>query len=287
MEPGQVLDLSDARLKLQHVTSKADRVLGSVDEWLESNRETLIAPVAGEWVEESSAFRFVARAATTPAPAHWALEVGEVVAGLRSVLDYCAWAMVAAGDAPEAAADDRARNIQFPIVTGPSAKGRPAEAVFRDAAARNLPGARSSHLDVVREYQPFLAGDFAPQHGLGALQSASNHEKHRTLHILTLGEPGLVLPTPVASMIVTVTDAEFLVGESTDASVSGRMSEHGTLDGIVYELGAERRGPNPAATARIPTNLTAVVTTHGGMHLSELLMLVIETTSDVVDQLQR
>lgn len=116
-----------------------------------------------EWIE-----RFQAR----KPPIRWGILLGDCVHNLRSALDHliCQVTLLDGGTT-----DDCAKT-QFPIASE-------SETQFERMADRWLPSCFSAkHRAMVKEPQPFHAGDQASRHPLSVLATLSNVDKHRLIN---------------------------------------------------------------------------------------------------------
>ena len=125
------------------------------------------------------------------------LVLGDVINNFRSALDHIAWQLVAHGRKQrhlETAPD----TIKFPIVTGPSKKGKSASEYFRDGLGGWLPGVSTVHKTIIRSHQPYRRRPFPLRHALALLQTLSNTDKHRRLHTV------LWLPTETGFNVINL-----------------------------------------------------------------------------------
>jgi hypothetical protein len=101
-------------------------------------------------------------------PLEWSIIVGDIAHNLRSALDHLAWQLViASGNKPSG-------GTQFPIFsTEPVSRNQ------RESWNRMVKGMRDDILLLIKDVQPYKAGDKANEHSLAALQSLSNEDKHR------------------------------------------------------------------------------------------------------------
>jgi hypothetical protein len=116
-----------------------------------------------EWIE-----RFQGR----EPPLRWGVILGDCVHNLRSALDHliCQVTLLDGGTMDDCA------EAQFPIASK-------SEQQFENMADRRLPACFSDkHRAMVREPQPFHAGEGAPRHPLSVLADLSNADKHRVLN---------------------------------------------------------------------------------------------------------
>jgi len=116
-----------------------------------------------EWIE-----RFHGR----EPPLRWGVILGECVHNLRSALDHliCQVTLLDGGRMDDCA------DTQFPIASK-------SEQQFENMADRRLPACFSDkHRAMVKEPQPYHAGDGADRHPLSLLADLSNADKHRVLN---------------------------------------------------------------------------------------------------------
>jgi hypothetical protein len=114
-----------------------------------------------EWVE-----RFQI---TQEPPLRLGVIFGDCIHNLRSALDHVIWqTTLLDGGTP----DD---STQFPIASK-------SEAQFEAIAKRRIAGLSEKHRALVKQAQPYNAGDQAHRHPLGVLATLSNTDKHRVVH---------------------------------------------------------------------------------------------------------
>lgn len=115
--------------------------------------------------------------------------IGDVLHNLRCALDYIAFQLVAHGGDPKKLETDAIKHVKFPIVVGPTRRGKAPADYLSDGLRNWLPGIRPVHKTIVRRHQPYVRGQSAETHPLALLQKLSNTDKHRRL------QPVLMLPT--------------------------------------------------------------------------------------------
>jgi hypothetical protein len=114
-----------------------------------------------EWVE-----RFQVR---QEPPLRLGVILGDCVHNLRSALDHVIWQVTLLdGNTP----DD---GTQFPIASK-------SESQFEAIAKRRIPGLSEKHRTLVKDAQPYNAGDGADRHPLSVLATLSNADKHRVVN---------------------------------------------------------------------------------------------------------
>lgn len=95
---------------------------------------------------------------------------------IRCVLDHIAWQLVAHGQTPPSAMDERARKlIQFPIYSKSEA--------FEGQIGIRLPGVSRVVTDYIKARHKYVRGE-ATNSVLTALADLSNDDKHRTLPVI-------------------------------------------------------------------------------------------------------
>lgn len=118
-------------------------------------------PDAREWVE-----RFHIR---EEPPLGFGVILGDCVHNLRSCLDHVVWQVTRLdGGTPT-------KDTQFPIASK-------SERQFESIAAQRIPGLSASHRALVKDVQPYQAGDRAHAHPLGVLATLSNTDKHQVIN---------------------------------------------------------------------------------------------------------
>jgi hypothetical protein len=102
-------------------------------------------------------------------PIRFGVILGDVLHNLRSALDHLMWQVTLLdGGKPD-------RQTQFPIV-------RESEAKFEKVAQRQIPGLSVAHRELVKQVQPFHAGERAEAHPLAVLATLSNTDKHQIVN---------------------------------------------------------------------------------------------------------
>jgi hypothetical protein len=120
-----------------------------------------------------------------PLDERFSVVLGDMVHGLRSVLEYIAWTIVQRGSTPPVESSRQAMDVGMPIITeGSQTRGgwKAASRMFEEAQLRQLPGINPVHRSVIERYQPFKRGALAHDHPFALLQRLSNTDKHRRLH---------------------------------------------------------------------------------------------------------
>ncbi|CAD5999113.1 hypothetical protein [Agreia sp. COWG] len=127
-----------------------------------------------------------------PLSSDWAVRVGGVLHHLRSALDHLVWqAVLHNGSTPS-------RQNQFPIfeTRGAISKKTGAEIPFAERAASQLQGLSPQWINSFEVFQPYFTVptivSSSPLHPLAQLTELNNRDKHRLLHIITVGAFGNV-----------------------------------------------------------------------------------------------
>lgn len=143
------------------------------------------AAVTEEWGKER-AVRVVLK---TDIPDRLSAIVGDIVHNARSSLDTVALAVCDFGSGGKLSEEDE-RRVQFPITSDP--------ADWKKQSRFRLPCAEKDHLGFMREHQPWYwieqatvkspaeKEESVKHHPLSTLQSLSNIDKHRAVHLTAL-----------------------------------------------------------------------------------------------------
>lgn len=161
-------DLKNARLKLARAKERLDDLRASVDAYLDPPPYRVATKKKGH---EKRGYIYVER---EPDPT-WALDLGEVAVGARSVLDMLVKQLVIdSGNRP-------ARGNAFPIFLDHAeyagkGRGKP----FRE---RMLQGVAKKHRRLIDDYQPYHVGKQSGRDPLAILAAIANREKHEDIHV--------------------------------------------------------------------------------------------------------
>lgn len=116
---------------------------------------------AWEWIER---FQVIENP-----PLRFGVILGDCVHNLRSALDHTMWQVTLLdGNIPDG-------NTQFPIASK-------SESQFERMANRRIPGLSAKHRALVKQAQPYNAGNKAHTHPLHVLATLSNTDKHQVLN---------------------------------------------------------------------------------------------------------
>jgi hypothetical protein len=174
-----VLDLTDARAKIDRAKELYDELTTALTEWRDSGGVEAQSRPSSQFV---CYFGFV-KVNTAP-PINLPLRAGEVLHALRTALDYTAFQIyLTGGGAPDG---PDAHKVAFPIVTEP--------AKWDSAVARKVPGVWPAAVAELRAVQQFAppTPDPPPVFGvipplLSRLATLGGTDKHRNLSLFATG----------------------------------------------------------------------------------------------------
>lgn len=146
-----------------------------------------------------------------PYPERWGVLLGDAVTNLRAALDHAFWAAVAAHSGPPS----NPASVSFPICRTTASYRRPAKEL-RPLVAPQI-------WTIVDSLQPFHGGPLTHTAPLEILRHLSNHDKHRTVQVVSRNSLGL-LPIEVQSAIsIDVVEQWQRDGPAEDGDVVARL----------------------------------------------------------------
>lgn len=160
-------ELVGAVAKLTHGERHFDALGREIWSFLEQDQMDLASSHEDGWQ--------VVRVASVPEPPlEWGVSLGDGLHDFRSALDNAVASLV------RLAGGEPSRSNEFPILVDTPENRR--EKILSTA----LRGVLSAYQQPIREAQPYLSGEGRYRHPLAVLQSLSNADKHRLVHVATV-----------------------------------------------------------------------------------------------------
>lgn len=174
-----VLDLTDAREKLDRAKELQDELVTALCAWVDSGGVEAQSRRSHQFV----CYKGFAKVNTAP-PINLPLRAGEILHALRTALDYTAFQIyLAGGGTPDG---DDAHKVEFPIVDDP--------AKWEGVVKRKVPGAWPAAIKELRSVQQFKPSPANPPSPLPPisplltrLRILGGTDKHRNLSMFATG----------------------------------------------------------------------------------------------------
>ncbi len=205
----------------------------------------------------------------------WGLRIGDVLGSLRSALDHTIYQLAIKGTRKETPPNER--GLQFPIF-----QREHGEHGYCSKAPKQIAGVPEGARTIIQGIQPFED----PTHPLAILNTMSNTDKHRTLHVAVA-----VLRNAHAHDLKTVGKTTAGVGLGYVHPLTGVKTLHSLFDGM--ELGRARFGdPETNKAADVQTDATFDVLFDKGSPnpiegevVTDVLQASAQTVKDILDAL--
>lgn len=169
-----------------------------------------------------------------PPVTEWAILTGEIIYQLRTALDHLAWQLCIA----HAPSDPPPRGTEFPIFWDPDR--------FDDlkpgGGLHKIRGMSGDMQDAIRALQPYNRGNPAKSQSLWVLQDMNNEDKHRSLNLSVVGNPGIAFFVQPDVEIIPVIHSEDRLALAIARPATPETEIHGDPS-FTFQVVLDERSP--------------------------------------------